>query len=1126
MPGLKKRRISARKGRGQNSGPILPGLDYQHRGGRRYDPTGQTNFTIMSDDTRSDQLPGYQGGRRRNQSKQSLPTPEQAQATWPNNTINALRQSEGVPINPQAGQIESIPDLTSQENSPLNYQPTKSQGSFRNKFNNTKGRLSSVAKKRIAAALVSLILGGGGLATMAAMSPVMQFLQIAGMMDDVADYVTDGFKTARLARNLSNILRYGVNSADDPFNRSRLGAVGNFVANRYQKRMKRKGIEFRTTLGNFRGISIDAKTYFDLPDDSPTLQGDGENMKKVLADSMGIDPNSDALQYNKDSKTFSIDESKLSKKQMKSMVKWANKRSGGRWRVSHALASRLLRIRVGVKGFHPFTDLRNKGINKLSDYLDRKEEELDGKDKDLRSQVEEDLKGDPSNLDENGNLPDGAVDDALDKIDSRTGKGLGKKAGKVLIKAGKGAIVSIPIVGLIVGIIDLWCSTQDAINGGGADHQARVVNPSENVAITVKAISSEIKNSNDPTTNDDDVSLDEIAMLSELYLFREVSVVEEDIDTNTGKATYTDTDEKEYSSWIEAVPVQAMLGQKYSVNKNGVPNGVPADLHYSKDTAGGIAGMNWLPDDIADLFVGFIDNPLAEGICWTWSKTGGAVMDWIASKTIVPAIEALSEKNELVNETLTTINYYTAIFMHGKKSVIEDAIPKYLITYAMYGARFTDNDMGMTNGALPMTDVRTAQIWNEQQEQLALEWQEKPLMERLFDKSDYRSAISQLAINAQWDMSDESIGTRLANVGKTIAATPKLMASAIQRISPASAATNRQPYNYGVSTWGFTEEEEDAMINSETYDIVNNTAYLQDKYFDNSEGRQYLEDSSDFNEKMKQCFGTIIHPDGTVTTENNQDGEIYNFYDDSQFDDCSDFAGTGSDGSDLTLRWRLYLMDYETIMSNAILDYGDGEDDEGEKAYSYIKQACDDMMVCESDASGSSSSSSDTGEQAQGAWGGYENGKIPLSAMVEISVPVTGGYGVGDEKYMHPDAAAAFEAMNAAYKKETGQDLSPSNAYRSLEGQKRACPANKNIGDRNCSTVAPLGYSNHGWGLAIDFNGTCGIHVGDCPADSYPVYDWLNKHAAEYGFARPQWARTGVGGAAESWHWEYVKPVK
>lgn len=125
-----------------------------------------------------------------------------------------------------------------------------------------------------------------------------------------------------------------------------------------------------------------------------------------------------------------------------------------------------------------------------------------------------------------------------------------------------------------------------------------------------------------------------------------------------------------------------------------------------------------------------------------------------------------------------------------------------------------------------------------------------------------------------------------------------------------------------------------------------------------------------------------------------------------------------------------------------------------------------------------------------GSWGGYSNGQIPSSALVDV----------GGGERLEPNAAAAFLAMNAAYKAATGSDIPITDSYRDYAGQV-ACRAAK--GD----LCARPGFSNHGWGKALDLG-----------AAARP---WVTVNGPRFGWILPAWAQPG-GSKPEPWHFEYV----
>lgn len=123
-------------------------------------------------------------------------------------------------------------------------------------------------------------------------------------------------------------------------------------------------------------------------------------------------------------------------------------------------------------------------------------------------------------------------------------------------------------------------------------------------------------------------------------------------------------------------------------------------------------------------------------------------------------------------------------------------------------------------------------------------------------------------------------------------------------------------------------------------------------------------------------------------------------------------------------------------------------------------------------------------------WFKQDNGRIPENRLK--AVPGLGLY--------RPDAAQALRAMKRAANK-NGVVLS-GGGYRSYEEQE-AILYKREQG----ILVADPGTSEHGWGMAADFD------VSD-PR----VFKWLQDNAKRFGWRNPEWAQDGV----EPWHWEFT----
>jgi zinc D-Ala-D-Ala carboxypeptidase len=67
------------------------------------------------------------------------------------------------------------------------------------------------------------------------------------------------------------------------------------------------------------------------------------------------------------------------------------------------------------------------------------------------------------------------------------------------------------------------------------------------------------------------------------------------------------------------------------------------------------------------------------------------------------------------------------------------------------------------------------------------------------------------------------------------------------------------------------------------------------------------------------------------------------------------------------------------------------------------------------------------------------------------------------------------------------------------------------------------GTSRHHWGTDVDFNSLNNRYFES--GEGLKIYNWLVKHAAEYGFCQP-YTKAGQGRNGgyeeEKWHWSYL----
>ena len=105
------------------------------------------------------------------------------------------------------------------------------------------------------------------------------------------------------------------------------------------------------------------------------------------------------------------------------------------------------------------------------------------------------------------------------------------------------------------------------------------------------------------------------------------------------------------------------------------------------------------------------------------------------------------------------------------------------------------------------------------------------------------------------------------------------------------------------------------------------------------------------------------------------------------------------------------------------------------------------------------------------AWGGHQNGRIPISALSPIGRgQLPGGMQYGKQQYLHYTAARAWQALVKAVAAETGVRLRVTEGYRDYALQKYYWDL---LFDPRLSfqKAAWPGNSSHGWARAVDMYG-------------------------------------------------------
>ena len=134
--------------------------------------------------------------------------------------------------------------------------------------------------------------------------------------------------------------------------------------------------------------------------------------------------------------------------------------------------------------------------------------------------------------------------------------------------------------------------------------------------------------------------------------------------------------------------------------------------------------------------------------------------------------------------------------------------------------------------------------------------------------------------------------------------------------------------------------------------------------------------------------------------------------------------------------------------------------------------------------------------------------RLQLEAFVAgKSIGTIGLVGIGNEKYLREDAAAAFEKMLEKSEAE-GVKLVVDDAFRRMDEQERLYAKHQSGLLR--TPVAKPGWSKHQSGVALDI----AVHRTNTSLE----YRWLAQNAPQFG-----WHNTGASfHPPEFWHWEFI----
>jgi hypothetical protein len=124
------------------------------------------------------------------------------------------------------------------------------------------------------------------------------------------------------------------------------------------------------------------------------------------------------------------------------------------------------------------------------------------------------------------------------------------------------------------------------------------------------------------------------------------------------------------------------------------------------------------------------------------------------------------------------------------------------------------------------------------------------------------------------------------------------------------------------------------------------------------------------------------------------------------------------------------------------------------------------------------------------------NGSLPPALLVKST-------NAANNMFFLADVVESFDNLAKAYEARFGKKMTLTYAYRPYSEQVRLKEAEEND---NGNAAATPGTSNHGWGLAFDFDTTDNTGINRFKSETYK---WMRRKAPRLGWSNPSWARDG-----------------
>ncbi|MCL2280829.1 hypothetical protein FWC31_03005 [Candidatus Saccharibacteria bacterium] len=626
-------------------------------------------------------------------------------------------------------------------------------------------------KKGIIGWLIGIVVAGGMSIFMLPAIAVAEFGQMANWLKDTTQTVHELVTGARTMRNVVRSATVAARSAvstavHDHFQTSRVGAFGQMVGKNYVNKLADAGITIKSSnvFGTFESIEINYATligddnwklvnYEELPagPERTQAQWNFENQVKPQIESTLKSYGLNEIVDISPSGKISTNGRRLSHKELLNALRTSGRASGGSVLGTEIKVRKVSKMLGSYSWFHPIEKLKGLGLDKIEDFIITREI---GRTKQAKNNMgAEKVVGDDGNSIETPEATNQIAEAELHAAEAKAGK-TRLKITKALKIAGAGAaIAGVIMIGL--------CSIQAA---GDAHKQNMLGLEQTGTSIYQEPLSTwgQIQASF-MGLDGDAIDFDVLGVLRGEFLYSNNIPDDYEVDDNFN---ITKVNSYRESSWTDS--------SKYQETINGVviADNTPDQVKNMYKEAGGWAAelLTWLNS----VGAGGLFNGLSFVFC---NDAAQFLMDVVGSLDPVGLITTVILKFNVLGAADAMASLMAWAFQIGQGI----AYDKYAYDHgqnantAFYFGKHNAMTSFASSGAGELSPSQAYENQLAAQEWLEHEWTSRPLAERLFDASDYRSTIARVVNSAKINTMPSGIQDYFANFAKLVGAVPNFV---------------------------------------------------------------------------------------------------------------------------------------------------------------------------------------------------------------------------------------------------------------------------------------------------------------------------------------------------------------